>query len=98
LVATNHFADPSWGVPSPVPDENNGWTAKRRNNLINLVIAKKNHFDVEKMMRVMDTTIPQAGARQPAEKICRIIAVPMGLTLWFNAPGKLNARPTGRSY
>ncbi len=90
MVATNHFVDPSWGISPPVPDEENAWTAKRRANLLNLANANKGLFNVEKMMQVLDTTIPEGGATQPNETIYQIIAVPSDLTLWLKAPGNFN--------
>ncbi len=90
LVATNHFVDPSWGIPPPVPDEENAWTARRRANLLNLAAANKGSFTVRKMMQVLDTTLPEGGATQPTETIYQIIAVPRNLTLWLKAPGNFD--------
>ena len=90
MVATNHFVDPSWGISPPVPDEDNAWTAKRRTNLLNLATANKGFFNVEKMMQVLDTTIPEGGATQPTETIYQIIAVPNDLTLCLKAPENFN--------
>jgi len=90
IIATNHFVDSSWGIPPPVPDEDNAWTALRRANLLNLATVNKGLFNVEKMMQVLDTTIPEGGATQPTETIYQIIAVPRELTLWLKAPENFN--------
>jgi len=87
MVSTNHFVDPSWGMSPPVPDEDNGWTARRRNNLLNLARAKKGLFNEGEMMEVLDTTIQEGGATQPPLTIYQIIAVPNNLTLWLKALG-----------
>lgn len=95
LAATNHFVDPSWGIPPPEPDEENAWTALRRANLLSLAAANKGSFTVGKMMQVLDTTIPEGGATQPTETIYQIIAVPRDLTLWLKAPGNFNWQMVG---
>ena len=86
LVGTNHFVDPSWGIPPP-DDEKNGWTVTRRNNLLALGEKYKGEFNVEKMKEVLDTTIENGGATSPSYTIYQIIAVPEELILWLKAPG-----------
>lgn len=89
LVATNHFVDPSWGIPPPVPDEANAWTARRRDNLLKLAADYKGTITVGKMKQVLDTMLPD-GATQPNETIYQIIAVPRDRTIWLKAPGNFN--------
>ncbi|MDA8078537.1 MAG: C45 family autoproteolytic acyltransferase/hydrolase [Nitrospiraceae bacterium] len=89
LVATNHFVDPSWGIPPP-DDAANGLTVTRRNNLLSLAEKYKGAFDISRMKAVLDTTIHDGGATQPEETIYQIIAVPKELTLWIKAPGNFD--------
>jgi len=85
MVATNHFVDPSWGMPPPLNDEQLGWTVKRRNHLLQLAKEHKGEFDVEMMKRVLDTPLDDGGATVPGT-IYQIIAVPQSLQMWLKAP------------
>jgi hypothetical protein len=85
LVATNHFVDPSWGLPPPQPDSANGWTAKRRDNLLTWAEVHKGRLNVDKVKEVLDTPITEGGAFQAAT-IYQVVAVPADLTIWLRAP------------
>ena len=64
LASTNHFIDPSWGIPPP-DDEKNAWTVTRRNNMLALEKKNKGQFDAEKMKEVFDTTIENRTGASP---------------------------------
>ena len=86
LASTNHFIDPSWGIPPP-DDEKNAWTVTRRNNMLALGEKNKGQFDAEKMKEVLDTTIGKDGGfTLPDMTIYQIIAVPAELKLWVKVP------------
>lgn len=95
LAATNHFVDPFWGLPPPSNDEQNGWTIKRRDNLLALGEKHKGKIDTEKMKEVLDTRIEQGGATHSTDTIYQIIAVPADLTLWLKAPGNFDWQKVG---
>jgi hypothetical protein len=90
MAATNHFVDPAWKIPQPSDDKKEGWTVKRRDNLLALAEKYRGQLDVEKMKQVMDTIIENGGATVSTDTIYQIIAVPQDLTLWLNAPGNFN--------
>lgn len=83
LVATNHFVDPSWGIS---PDDADGKTLTRRNNLIKLPNRYKGSFDVETMKKVLDTPIEDGGATMSEGTIYQIIVVPKERLMWLQAP------------
>jgi hypothetical protein len=83
MVATNHFTDPSWKFPK-VDDKTDASTFVRRDNLLALAEKNKAQFDVQKMMQVLDTRVPNGGATVPGSAY-QIIAVPKDLTLWIKA-------------
>jgi hypothetical protein len=85
LAATNHFVDPSWGIPPPTPDSANGWTVLRRNNLLAFAEANKGSLNVDKIMQVMQTPIMQGGVFD-ARTIYQVVAVPANLTIWLRTP------------
>lgn len=84
LVATNHFVDPSWKI---LPDDSDGLTVTRRNNLITLANRHKGRFDAETMKKVLDTTIEEGGATMSTGTIYQIIAIPEERLMWLQAPG-----------
>jgi len=86
LVSTNHFVDPSWGIPPP-DDKINALTVTRRNNLLSLAELYKGSFDEERMMEVLDTKIDDGGATEPSGTIYQIIAMPEKRLIWLQAPG-----------
>ncbi|MEW6369226.1 MAG: C45 family peptidase [Acidobacteriota bacterium] len=85
LAATNHFVDPSWGIPPP-DDKDNAWTVTRRAHLLEQGEKYKGQFTVPIMKRVLEMTIDEGGATDPTDTIYQIIAVPRDLTMWIRAP------------
>ena len=85
LAATNHFVDPSWGIPPPDPDSANAWTALRRNNLLAFAAAHKGSLDVDKIKEVIATPIANGGVLDPGT-IYQVVAVPKDLTIWLRTP------------
>lgn len=86
LASTNHFIDPSWGIPLPPPNDD---SAVRRDNLLALAEAKKGTINVPVMKQIMDTPIEQGGATHEGT-IYQIIADPRERTIWLKAPGSFN--------
>lgn len=86
LASTNHFVDPSWGVPLPPPTDH---SAVRRDNLLALAESKKGTINVPVMKQIMDTSIEQGGATHE-NTIYQIIADPRERTIWLKAPGSFN--------
>ena len=89
LAATNHFVDPSWGIPPPVPDSANAWTAARRNNLLAFAQANKGSMNVDKVKQIMATPLNESdgsGGVFVNGTIYQVVAVPATLTIWLRAP------------
>jgi hypothetical protein len=91
ISASNDFVDPSWTSP-PIHffDESNegfGYTWTRRTNLMALGEFNKGVINPQKMMEVMDTTIPDSGATFPEggliKTIYSVVAQPSELKLWL---------------
>jgi hypothetical protein len=85
LAATNHFVDPSWGIPPPQPDSANGWTVLRRNNLLAFAEANKGSLNVDKIKQVIATPIMDGGVLDVGT-IYQVVAVPKDLTIWLRTP------------
>lgn len=86
LAATNHFVDPSWGIPPP-DDRTNGQTVTRRDHLLEQAEANKGHLTVARMKKLLETPIESGGALEKDGTIYQIIAEPESLTLWLRVPG-----------
>lgn len=90
LVATNHFINypADWPVlPIPEDPEKAAYTVQRYNNLLNLAWQNKGKVDPEKMMEIMDVTIPDGGATFPDTEnkyatFYQIVTVPEDL-VWY---------------
>lgn len=93
LVATNHFADPSWGIV--LQDQAGFETVRRKENLLSLGHGKKGTIDLEVMKGILDIPMDKGGAtwptdgsmRSPYRTTYQIIAVPASLQLWLKVPG-----------
>ncbi|MDR3321431.1 MAG: C45 family peptidase, partial [Synergistaceae bacterium] len=84
MVATNHFTEPSWGLPRP-DDEKFSWTRTRRKNLLNLAEHFKGSIDVARMKKILDTRLKDLGATTD-NTVYQIIAVPQSMTLSLKVP------------
>jgi hypothetical protein len=84
MVATNHFTEPSWGLPRP-DDEKFSWTRSRRKNLLNLAEHFKGSIDVARMKKILDTRLKDLGATTD-NTVYQIIAVPQSMTLSLKVP------------
>ncbi len=92
LAATNHFVDPRWtGLPTIEPGLSGAYTLERRANLLSLGEANKGLIDAQKMMEILDTTIPNGGATFQDdfvyETFYQIVAVPADRQLWLKSRG-----------
>jgi hypothetical protein len=88
LVATNHFVDPSWGIPPPdVTGPDVDFSVQRRVNLLALGEENKGGFDPEVMMETISTPLEDGGAfRAPNLTSYELVAVPAELTIWVRVP------------
>jgi hypothetical protein len=93
LVATNHFADPSWGM---ILNDNVGFeTLKRRENLLALGQKSKGRINLHAMKKIMDTSMNDGGATWPVkggrpkayQTVYQVIATPESLQIWVKVPG-----------
>lgn len=83
-VLSNHFTEPSWGLPRP--DDKSFWmTRTRRQNLLNLATHLKGTIDSGTMMKIMDTRIEDLGATTDMT-LYQLVAVPEKLELWIKIP------------
>ncbi|MDD3049568.1 MAG: C45 family autoproteolytic acyltransferase/hydrolase [Candidatus Cloacimonetes bacterium] len=92
LVATNHFADPSWGI---ILQDTAGFkTESRRENLLLLGEKNKGKIDTEVMKIIMDTPLEEGGATWPdsgsIRTVYQIITIPELLQIWVKVPGYQN--------
>jgi hypothetical protein len=85
MVATNHFTEPSWGLPRP-DDEKFSRTRTRRQNLLNLAEHFKGSIDAARMKKILDTRLEELGATTD-NTIYQVIAVPGDLALSLKIPG-----------
>lgn len=86
MVATNHFTEPSWGLPRP-DDEKFFWTRTRRQNLLNLAEHFKGSIDLARMKKIMDTRIEDLGATTDLT-VYQVIAVPGSMDISMKVPGQ----------
>jgi hypothetical protein len=84
MVATNHFTEPSWGLPRP-DDRRFSRTRTRRQNLLNLAEHFKGSIDVPRMKKIMDTRIDDLGATSD-RTVYQIIAEPGSMTVSLKIP------------
>jgi hypothetical protein len=84
MVATNHFTEPSWGLPRP-DDAKFSWTRSRRQNLLNLAEHFKGSIDVARMKKILDTRLKDLGATTD-NTVYQIIAVPGTMSLSLKIP------------
>ncbi len=85
MVMTNHFTEPSWGLPRP-DDEKSFSTCLRRDNLLALAKHFKGAIDVTVMKDIMDTKVENGGAANELT-IYQLAAEPSKFALWFKIPG-----------
>jgi hypothetical protein len=84
MVATNHFTEPSWGLPKP-DDEKFFRTRTRRQNLLTLAEHFKGSIDVTRMKKILDTRIEDLGATT-ASTAYQVIAEPGMMLLSLKVP------------
>lgn len=87
LVATNHFADPEWGLPAI--DENTVETCslQRRKNLLTQGEENKGMINPDVMMKIMSIPLAEGGAFQvPNLTSYGIVAQPAELKIWVQIP------------
>lgn len=84
MVATNHFTEPSWGLPRP-DDEKFWWTRTRRQNLLNLAEHFKGNIDVTRMKKILNTRLEDLGATTDGT-VYQIIALPGRMELSLKIP------------
>ncbi|MGI6442466.1 MAG: hypothetical protein GXZ13_03925 [Synergistaceae bacterium] len=84
-VLTNHFTEPSWGLPRP--DDKTYWkTRSRRQNLLSLAKHLKGTLNSDNMRKILDTRIEDLGATTDMT-VYQIVAVPEKFKIWFKIPG-----------
>jgi hypothetical protein len=86
LVSTNHFVDPAWRQPEPLPGEPSYFTVERRNNLLRLAEENKGQFGPQTMMKVISTPLEQGGAFRDQQTCFQVVAVPSSLQVWVRVP------------
>lgn len=86
MVATNHFTEPSWGLPRP-DDAKFYWTRSRRQNLLNLAEHFKGSIDIARMKKIMDTRLEDLGATTD-KTVYQVIAVPGTMTISLKVPDR----------
>jgi hypothetical protein len=84
MVATNHFTEPSWGLPRP-DDAKFSWTRTRRQNLLNLAEHFKGSIDAARMKKILDTRLKDLGATTE-NTVYQVIAVPGSMSLSLKIP------------
>lgn len=84
MVATNHFTEPSWGLPHP-DDKKFFLTRTRRQNLLNLAEHFKGSIDLPRMKKIMDTHVEDLGATSD-NTVYQVIAEPSTMTLSLKVP------------
>ena len=85
MVATNHFTEPSWGLPRP-DDKKFFATRTRRQNLLNLAEHFKGSIDMSRMKKILDTRVEDMGATTD-NTVYQVIAEPGSMTLSLKVPG-----------
>jgi hypothetical protein len=84
MVATNHFTEPSWGLPKP-DDKKFFGTRARRQNLLTLAEHFKGSIDVPRMKKILDTRLEDLGATTDST-VYQVIAEPRSMTLSLKVP------------
>jgi hypothetical protein len=84
MVATNHFTEPSWGLPKP-DDKKFSATRTRRQNLLTLAEHFKGSIDMPRMKKILDTRIEDLGATTD-NTVYQVIAEPSSMTLSLKVP------------
>jgi hypothetical protein len=84
MVATNHFTEPSWGLPKP-DDKKFSRTRERRQNLLNLAEHFKGSIDIARMKKILDTHIEDLGATTDFT-VYQTIVEPRSMTLSLKIP------------
>ena len=84
MVATNHFTEPSWGLPKP-DDKKFSATRTRRQNLLNLAEHFKGSIDMSRMKKILDTRIEDLGATT-GNTVYQVIAEPGSMILSLKVP------------
>jgi hypothetical protein len=88
IASTNHFIDPSWGLPTPPDGEPGGFSKERLANLLSLGENYKGKIDAAAMQEIFGKTIDQGGPTFPNGKTnYQIVAVPAERTVWLKATG-----------
>ena len=85
MVATNHFTEPSWGLPKP-DDAKFSNTRTRRQNLLSLAEHFKGSIDVSRMKKILDTRLEDLGATTDST-VYQVIAEPGVKALSLKVPG-----------
>jgi hypothetical protein len=85
MVATNHFTEPSWGLPKP-DDAKFFHTRTRRQNLLGLAEHFKGSIDVSRMKKILDTRLEELGATTDST-VYQVIAEPGVKALSLKVPG-----------
>ncbi|MDO4953122.1 MAG: carcinine hydrolase/isopenicillin-N N-acyltransferase family protein, partial [Synergistaceae bacterium] len=81
IVLTNHFTEPSWGLPQP-DDAKSFCTRERRDNLLSLAKHFKGSIDVETMKDIMDTKLESGGSKFDAT-VYQLVVEPGKFLIWF---------------
>lgn len=85
LVTTNHFTDPLWGRPGPLPGAS-VMTGERRANLLSLVEKYKGKLNVQKMKEMLGVTLDKGGATHTDKTTFQMIMVPDKLKMYVKIP------------
>ena len=85
LVTTNHFTDPSWGRPGPLPGAS-VMTGERRENLLSLVERYKGKFNIQKMKEMLAITMDKGGATHTDKTTFQMIMAPDKLKMYVKVP------------
>jgi hypothetical protein len=88
MVATNHFTEPSRGLPKP-DDKKFGATRARRQNLLKLAEHFKGSIDMSRMKKILDTRIEDLGATT-GNTVYQVIAEPGTMTISLKVPGMID--------
>lgn len=84
MVATDHFTEPSWGLPRP-DDTKFFRTRTRRQNLLTLAEHFKGSIDLTRMKKIMDTRIEDLGATTD-DTVYQVVAEPGSMILSLKVP------------
>ena len=86
LVATNHFADPSWILPEK-ETQSDEWTESvtRYTNLVALAEENKGSIEADTIMQILDTGFEDGGATRPWT-VFQFVAEPAELNMWVKIP------------